>query len=353
MDRRVILIAGGAVAGLTGAAAAAIALVGARPEAGEAAQETGTPTQQTCLAELGGELWIGGDTFSMGDDAAYPEERPVHQVRVDGFWLDAHEVTNAQYRAFVEATGYVTVAERQPDPADWPGMDPDLLVPGSVVFTPPSVGQPVRQWWSYVAGADWRHPLGPDSSIEGKDHHPVVHVAYEDALAYADWAGRSLPTEAQFELAARSGLDGERFAWGGDDVAPGGVHRANTWQGIFPVQNTTRDGHAGTAPVGCYEANAFGAYDLIGNVWEWTGDWYAPRHDTSQPVNPTGVTEENSYDRNNPGYPVRVLKGGSFLCAPTFCMRYRPAARHAQDTGLGSNHIGFRTVSNRGPGEAS
>jgi len=284
----------------------------------------------------------------MGDDEAYREEGPRHQVRVDSFWIDAHEVTNRQFAGFVAATGYKTVAERVKTAEE--GFPEGMQEPGSVTFTPPQMGRVMGSWWSFTPGADWRHPDGPDSSIEGKDSYPVVQVAFEDAMAYARWAGRELPTEAQFEFAARSGLDKETFAWGGEELVPDGKHNANTWQGVFPVQNSAADGHVGRAPVGCYEANSYGAYDLIGNVWEWTANWYAPRHDPADTENPVGPSEENSYDPRNAGFPVRVIKGGSYLCAPNYCQRYRPAARHAQDTGLGTGHIGFRTVLNDKPG---
>lgn len=299
-----------------------------------------------CLTETGSQVWIEGGEFRMGDDNTYREEGPARNVRVDGFWIDAHEVTNAQFAAFVADTGYVTVAERPKSAQDFPGAGPEMLKPGSVTFTPPDISRPFDSWWSYTPGADWRHPEGPASSIEGRDNYPVVQVAFEDAQAYAEWAGRALPTEAQFEYAARSKRDGEHYAWGGDSLTPAGRHMANTWQGLFPVQNTAADGHSGLAPVGCYPANDWQVYDLIGNAWEWTQDWYAPSHDAAASDNPTGPPAEKSFDPANAGFPVRVIKGGSFLCAPNYCKRYRPAARHAQDTGLGTGHIGFRTVLN-------
>lgn len=299
---------------------------------------TGGPA---CLTAIGSEVAVPAGRFTMGGDR-YPQEAPFHEVSIDAFRIDAHEVTNAQFAGFIAATGYVTVAERVPDPADFPGAPPEMLRPGSVVFTPPSLDSPGGSWWSYVPGADWRHPLGPDSSIAGKDHLPVVQVAFEDAAAYAAWAGRRLPTEAEYEYAARSGREGERFAWGGDEVAPGGRHMANTWQGMFPVQNSEADGYRGVAPVGCFPANDYGAYDLIGNVWEWTASWYRPQHDPADNDNPQGPAD--SYDPANEGFPVKVIKGGSYLCAPNYCRRYRPAARHAQDIALGASHIGFRTV---------
>lgn len=299
----------------------------------------------SCLQEFGAQVRIDGATFVMGDDDTYPEEGPAHEVTVSGFWIDSHEVTNAQYAKFVAETGYVTVAERQPDPEDWPGVPAESLTPGSAVFTPPEAGRAPANWWSFVPGANWRRPQGPDSTIEGMDNHPVVHVAWEDAKAYADWAGRELPTEAQFELAARSKRNGT-WPWDGGELAPGGHHRANTWQGEFPVTNTGEDEHAGLAPVGCFEENDYGAYDLIGNAWEWTANWYAPRHIPGDSADPAGPAEEQSFDYQNGGMLVKVIKGGSFLCAPNYCLRYRPAARQAADIGLGTNHTGFRTVLN-------
>jgi formylglycine-generating enzyme required for sulfatase activity len=287
------------------------------------------------------DAFIAGGVFMMGAAGLYPEEGPPVEVNVEGFSLDTHEVTNAQFRKFVESTGYVTVAEREPDPDDYPGVPADKLVAGSAVFVPPtdmSQGFNPLSWWRFVPGANWRHPQGPDNDIKGKDHLPVVQVAYEDALAYADWAGRALPTEAQWEYAARGGLEGKEYAWG-DELEPGEQAMANSWQGIFPVQNTEEDGFRGLAPVGCFPPNGYGLYDMIGNVWEWTSSPYNPSHEIAENLSVEG------YDPRQPGIPVRVIKGGSFLCAPNYCMRYRPAARHAQETGLGTDHIGFRTVS--------
>lgn len=300
-----------------------------------------------CLENIGKQVWIEGRTFTMGSEDFYREERPIHQVAVDGFWIDAHEVTNAQFAKFVEDTNYVTVAERQPKPDDFPGAPPEMLKPGSSTFLAPTSGGHITSWWTYTPGANWKHPSGPDSTIKGKNNYPVVHIAFEDAQAYANWVGRELPTEAQFELAARSKKEKQIYAWGGDKIAPKGKYMANTWQGFFPVSNSKEDGYVGAAPVGCFDANEYGAYDLIGNVWEWTANWYAPKHNPKDQVNPKGPNKKESYDKNNPGFPVRVIKGGSFLCAPNFCARYRPAARHAQDTGLGADHIGFRTVLNK------
>lgn len=299
---------------------------------------------KACLKKIGGEVWIPGSKYTMGDENAYPEEAPAHEVELDGFWIDAHEVTNKQFAKFVKETGYITLAERIPEPIE--GAPAEMLKPGSAVFSPPAHGQPIKQWWKYVIGANWKHPAGKGSSIKGKENYPVVHISFEDALAYAKWAGRELPTEAQYELAARSSLEKETYAWGGREVVPKGVHKANTWQGMFPTVDTGDDGFKGISPVGCFDANAYKAYDLIGNVWEWTANWYAPGHNPSDNKNPKGPKQSDSYDAFNMNFPVRVLKGGSFLCAKDYCVRYRPAARHAQDTGMGTNHIGFRTVRN-------
>jgi formylglycine-generating enzyme required for sulfatase activity len=311
------------------------------------ARESTPVVHDSCLEKSGGQVWVDGRSFTMGENESYKEEGPEHEVNVDGFWIDTHEVTNGQFAKFAEETDYVTVAERTPNPDEIPGAPPEMLKPGSVVFSPPKEGEAIDSWWAYVPGANWKHPEGPTSSIDGKEHYPVVHISFEDAQEYAKWAGRELPTEAQHELASRAKLEKETYAWGGKDVAPEGVHKANTWQGYFPIQNTKEDGYEGLAPIGCYDPNEYGAYDMIGNVWEWTANWYAPKHNPKDNDNPKGPNEENSYDKNSGGFPVRVIKGGSFLCAPNFCYRYRPAARHAQDTGLGASHIGFRTVLNK------
>ena len=299
-------------------------------------------------------IWIPGGAFRMGSDRHYVEEAPAHRVIMDGFWMDATPVTNRQFAAFVEATGHVTVAERKPDPRDYPGALPHMLRAGSLVFSPtprPVSLEDWSQWWSFRFGADWRHPLGPDSSIRGLDDHPVVHVAYPDALAYARWAGKSLPTEAQWEYAARGGLEGAEFAWG-DELTPNGRHMANTWQGAFPFENTAEDGYERTSPVGSYPANGYGLFDMIGNVWEWTCDWYEPKHPDEAlkacctPRNPRGGREERSYDPLQPSVriPRKVLKGGSHLCAPSYCRRYRPAARHPEPIDTSAGHVGFRCV---------
>ena len=299
-------------------------------------------------------IWIPGGAFRMGSDRHYVEEAPAHRVIVDGFWMDATPVTNRQFAAFVAATGHVTMAERKPDPKDYPGALPHMLRAGSLVFNPtprPVSLEDWSQWWSFKFGADWRHPLGPGSSIRELDDHPVVHVAYPDALAYARWAGKSLPTEAQWEYAARGGLEGAEFAWG-DELTPNGRHMANTWQGAFPFENTAEDGFERTSPVGSYPANGYGLFDMIGNVWEWTCDWYEPGHPDEAlkacciPRNPRGGREERSYDPLQPSVriPRKVLKGGSHLCAPSYCRRYRPAARHPEPIDTSTSHVGFRCV---------
>ncbi|MEA1832534.1 formylglycine-generating enzyme family protein [Methylobacterium durans] len=301
-----------------------------------------------------GMIHLAGGTFRMGSDGHYPEEQPTHRVIVGSFWMDATPVTNRQFRAFVRATGHVTFAERSPDPREYPGALPDLLYAGSLVFTPPDHPVDLRlwdAWWTLLKGANWRHPYGPRSNIHGLDNHPVVHVTYADALAYARWAGKGLPTEAEWEFAARGGLDGAEFAWG-DTLMPGGRYMANTWQGQFPWQNLLEDGFARTSPVRAFPPNGYGLHDMIGNVWEWTSDYFADRHSADAakpcciPENPRGGPEERSYDPCLPDIriPRRVLKGGSHLCAPNFCSRYRPAARLAQPVDTSTSHVGFRCV---------
>ena len=305
-----------------------------------------------------GMVWIPGGTFRMGSDNHYPEEAPVHRVTVDGFWIDRTPVTNRQFRKFVNATGHVTFAEIPPDAKDYPGALPHMLKPGSLVFTPPKPPVDLRnwsQWWAFKFGANWRRPYGPRSSISGLDDHPVVHVAYRDAEAYATWAGKELPTEAEWEFAARGGLDGAEFAWG-DAFAPGDRQMANTWQGAFPHENLALDGYERTSPVTAFPANGYGLHDMIGNVWEWTTDWYSPKHEGEAakacciPANPRGGLQEASYDPRLPNIriPRKVLKGGSHLCAPNYCRRYRPAARHPEPVDTSTSHVGFRCVSRKG-----
>jgi sulfatase modifying factor 1 len=302
---------------------------------------------------------IPGGTFRMGSDAHYPEEAPVHTVVVDEFWVRPTTVTNREFAEFVRATGYVTVAERPLHPKDYPGAPPENLVPGSLVFTmtPGPVDLTnISQWWAWTPGACWRHPEGPTSTIDDRLDHPVVHVAHEDAAGYAEWAGESLPTEAEWEFAARGGHDGRPFVWG-DEAVPGGVYLANFWQGDLPFRNSEADGFAGTAPVGSFPPNDFGLYDMAGNVWEWTDDWYAERHTEDSdkpcciPTNPRGPNVEVSYDPHQPQFaiPRKVVKGGSFLCADNYCQRYRPAARRAQMIDTGMSHQGFRTVARETP----
>jgi formylglycine-generating enzyme required for sulfatase activity len=296
-------------------------------------------------------VWIPGGIFQMGSDEHYPEERPVHRAEVSGFHVDRHPVTNADFSRFVAATGHVTFAERPPSATDYPTADPALLVPGSAVFFATSRRVDLRdcsQWWQYVPGADWRHPEGPESSIADRADHPVVHVAYEDAAAYASWAGKALPTEAEWEFAARGGLEGKVYTWG-DDPAPGGKPMANTWQGEFPWQNLLLDGYERTSPVGAFPPNGYGLFDMAGNVWEWTADWYgqhaAPARPCCTPKNPRGGTRDGSVDPAvGVRIPRKVLKGGSYLCAPNYCLRYRPAARIPETIDTTTCHVGFRCV---------
>jgi formylglycine-generating enzyme required for sulfatase activity len=306
-------------------------------------------------------VWIPGGEFSMG--ARDPldmndmvgmrqttDARPVHRVFVDGFWMDATEVTNEQFTRFVKSTGYVTIAEQTPRAEDFPGAPPESLVPGSAVFTPPGHAVSLNdsyQWWSEVAGANWRHPLGPSSSIEGKERFPVVHVAYADALAYAKWAGKRLPTEAEWEFAARGGLTGQLFPWG-NVFKKDGRWMANSHQGYFPNQDTGADGFAGIAPVAQFPANGYGLYDVAGNVWEWMSDWYHPNYYAELAAaatvarNPQGPA--SSFDPDEPGVKKRVHRGGSFLCTDQYCSRYMVGTRGKGDVGTGTNHLGFRCV---------
>jgi formylglycine-generating enzyme required for sulfatase activity len=275
-------------------------------------------------------------------------------VSVDGFWIDQTPVTNRDFLKFTNATGYASFAELKPDPKDYPGALPHMLRAGSLVFAPPRDPVDLRdwsRWWQFRFGANWRRPYGPRRSIARLHDHPVVHVAYRDAEAYANWAGKQLPTEAEWEFAARGGLDGVEFAWG-DEFSPDGRQMANTWQGTFPHQNLVSDGYERTSPVGVFPPNGYGLLDMIGNVWEWTIDWYAPRHEADAakaccvPQNPRGGGEDASYDPRQPEIriPRKVLKGGSHLCAPNYCRRYRPAARHAEPVDTSTSHVGFRCV---------
>ena len=304
------------------------------------------------MSRIAGLVEIPGGAFTMGSDDHYPEEAPTHRVRVDPFAIERFAVTNHRFSTFVEETGFVTVAERPLDPAEYPGAPPENLQPGSLVFTMTTGPVDLRhlsQWWAWTPGASWRNPEGPGSSLVGRHDHPVVHVAHEDADAYATWAGLSLPTEAEWEFAARGGIEGAAFVWG-DEPEPPGESLANFWHGDFPWR--AEPGYGTTTPVGSYPANAYGLFDMAGNVWEWTSDWYLARHaaDAAKPccvpVNPRGPSIEESFDPAQPQFPIprKVIKGGSFLCADTYCMRYRPAARRPQMIDTGMSHVGFRCV---------
>ncbi len=297
--------------------------------------------------------WVPGGTFLMGSADFYPEERPVHRVSVSGFWMDEHAVTVAEFRRFVRATGYVSLAERAPDPAEYPGAAPEILVPGSLVFTPPdrpvSLSDP-RRWWSWIPGAQWRRPEGPGSTLNGRERHPVIHVAYQDAAVFAAWAGKGLPSEAEWERAARGGLHAATYSWG-NVLYPGGQVMANTWQGRFPWENLMTDGYRRTAPVGQFPPNGYGLCDMTGNVWEWTCDFFTPAHGAASPAccvpdNPRVETPERSYSwqQADAHIPRKVVKGGSYLCAPDYCLRYRPAARQGQAVETSAAHLGFRCV---------
>jgi formylglycine-generating enzyme required for sulfatase activity len=299
-------------------------------------------------------VWIPGGRFFMGSqDTTQTNALPIHAVRVDGFWMDRTAVTNAAFTRFVQATGYITVAERKPDPRDYPGAPPENLVPGAAVFTPPGRAVSLNDaytWWRYVPGASWRHPNGPSSTLEGQERCPVTQVAYADAAAYARWAGKRLPTEAEWEFAARGGLDRRRYCWG-DTLQPGGKWRANIWQGHFPEKNTSEDGFAGVAPVGSFAPNGYGLYDMSGNVWEWCSDWYRPDYyrtlaATGQVArNPPGPA--NSFDPAEPGIPKRVLRGGSYLCTDQYCCGYAVGNRGKGAVDSGASNIGFRCVLSR------
>ena len=307
-----------------------------------------------------GMAWIPGGEFSMGSEdepatlcglsEGTRDAEPVHRVEVGGFWMDRTDVTNAQFARFVKATGYVTIAEKAPTPADFPGVPLDQLVPGSLVFTPATHPVPldnVLNWWRYQKGADWRHPEGPQSSLAGRDDYPVVQVAYGDAVAYAKWAGKRLPTEAEWEFAARGGLTGKLYAWG-DAMRPGGRWMANTWQGTFPVHDSGEDGYAGLAPVAKFPANGYGLYDMAGNVWQWCADWYRADY-YGQLAEAGGVAKDpagpgTSRDPADPGTPKRVQRGGSFLCTAAYCSGYLVGTRGKDDPSSAANHVGFRCV---------
>lgn len=286
---------------------------------------------------------VPGGNFSMGFGAQYREEGPVRMTQVDDFFISKYEVTNNEFAEFVSATGYVTVAEQSPDPLLYPDIPSELLVPGSAVFVKLTEAVDTGSflnWWQFKPGAHWRQPMGEGSSIADKGDYPVIHIALADALAYARWKGHRLPTEAEYEYASRGGIDGARYAYG-NSLLVDGKYQANTWQGTFPIIDSAEDGYVGLAPVGCYDGNPYGVHDLIGNVWEWTSSPYYPRLLTPEEAE---NLDSDGFDPNQPGISVSVVKGGSYLCAEDFCARYRPAARHAQDTGLGTSHIGFRTV---------
>ena len=319
---------------------------GARPAAGREAVPGPPPGRAM--------VWVPGGRFSMGSEGFYPEERPVRRVDVDGFWMDDHPITVAEFRRFVTATGYVTVAERPLDRAQYPDADPDLLQPGSLVFhrtDGPVDLRDVTQWWRYLPGAHWRRPHGPGSTVQGLGGHPVTHVAAKDAEAYAAWAGKQLPSEAEWEFAARGGLEGAVFAWG-DEFAPGGTIMANTWQGLFPWQSLKPGGRATTSPVRSFPANGYGLFDMTGNVWEWTSDYFTsgPAGRAGRacciPRNPRVTSPEAGLVFGQPGahIPRRVIKGGSHLCAPNYCLRYRPAARQAEAIDTSTSHLGFRCI---------
>ena len=365
-QRRFGLWAGVTVVTLAGGAALAWHTLRAKP-AGLEAREASSfePTVEnrgpTPAPAPDGMVWIPGGEFSMGakdppdvNDTvgmqATQDSRPIHRVYVDGFWMDKTEVTNAQFAAFVRATGYLTVAEQTPRAEDFPGAPPENLVAGSVVFSPPDHPVPLDnhfQWWSYGKGANWRHPLGPRSTIARKDEFPVVHVAYADAEAYATWAGKRLPTEAEWEFAGRGGLTGQLYPWG-DAFEPRGKWMANTHQGHFPDHDTGEDGFTGIGPVARFSPNGYGLYDVAGNVWEWVSDWYRPDY-YDELAGAGGVARnpqgpESSFDPSEPTEPKRAMRGGSFLCTDQYCSRYMVGTRGKGEVTTGTNHLGFRLV---------
>jgi formylglycine-generating enzyme required for sulfatase activity len=308
------------------------------------------PVAPSSVTSHAGMVWLVGGTFAMGSvDPRFPDAQPVHPVRVTGFWIDATDVTNADFAKFVDATHYVTVAEQKPDPALFPGVPADKLVAGSAVFSKPpgpvSLDNPM-QWWQYVAGANWRHPEGPASDVRDRMDHPVVDVAWSDAVAYAKWAGKRLPTEAEWEFAARGGLDRKPFVWG-DTLRPAGKPMANTFQGHFPDADTAEDGYTGTSPVHAFPPNGYGLYDMAGNVWQWCADWYDPTSyrsvDTAVPVNPRGP-DHAATDPDEPGVAKRSMRGGSYLCTDEYCGRFAVGSRGKGDPDTPLNHVGFRCV---------
>jgi formylglycine-generating enzyme required for sulfatase activity len=330
-----------------------VAEFGSLPSAQSMAELKDAQRQSASSRGIAQTVWIQGGEFSMGsDEPQFPDARPWHRVRVDGFHMDKTLVTNAEYAAFVRATGYVTVAEQVPNAKDYPGASPEKLVAGSVVFAPPGTAVALNnlyQWWDFVKGANWRHPQGPQSDLSGRLNHPVVQVAYDDVVAYCSWTDGRLPTEAEFEYAARGGMERKRYAWG-DEFRPSGKFMANTFQGHFPDNNTAEDGYISTSPVGSFPANSYGLYDMAGNVWEWTSDWYRP--DYYQTLAATGKVAQNpqgpsdSFDPGEPGIPKRVQRGGSFLCTDQYCSRYSVGARGRGAADTGTNHVGFRCVHN-------
>tara|TARA_R110002110_G_scaffold257491_1_gene473505 strand:- start:36693 stop:37709 length:1017 start_codon:yes stop_codon:yes gene_type:complete len=296
----------------------------------------------------GGTFWMGAEQGNkMVSPGGVNNEMPVHEVEVDAFWIDQYTVTNQQYAEFVKKTGYKTYSEQTPDAKDWPGALPEMLVPASIVFKQPKQKVDMRNyynWWEYKPGASWQHPEGPDRDIQGRENHPVVHVTFDDAKAYCEWQGKSLPTEAQWEYAARGGLEKKKYTWG-DQPKHLKEKMMNYWQGDFPYTNEDTDGYTTTAPVGSFPPNEFGLYDMAGNVWEWTSDWYHPRYyEVSPRKNPSGVKKEQSLDPNEPDVAKKVVRGGSFLCSEKYCMGYRPSARMPSEPLSSSNHIGFRCI---------
>ena len=321
------------------------------------------PTKEDSLSPIVenpiGMVWIPGGEFSMGTDVACEsmcsvagitaDAQPIHRVRVNSFWMDDHEVTNAEFQKFVAATGYVTLAEIAPAQDEFVSGTPDSLFAGSVVFTPPAKATSLNdyfQWWEFRSGADWRQPSGSGSSIKGKENYPVVHIAWEDAVAYANWAGKRLPTEAEWEFAARGGLTGQKYPWG-NEFTSGDTFMANTFQGTFPVNDLAKDGHRGLAPVKQYRPNGYGLYDMSGNVWEWCSDWYRADYYVTLPVNQVVDNPKGPADSNDPAEPMikkKVHRGGSFLCSDQYCSRYIVGTRGKGDWLTGTNHLGFRCV---------